>query len=190
MNRNSKTADQLDHSKIAGKLLSAILSFFVLIGLDQISKYYIDKHMNLYDSIALIPNIFEIHYIRNAGAAWGMFQNKQILFYICTVIVLILGVGLYLRCLSMNRYTDLRIVLILILSGAIGNFIDRIRFQYVIDFFYFKLIDFPVFNIADCYVTVGFIILLLLILFKYKEDDLETLFSFCKNHRNSDQNNA
>ena len=182
MNRNSKTADQLDHSKIAGKLLSAILSFFVLIGLDQISKYYIDKHMNLYDSIALIPNIFEIHYIRNAGAAWGMFQNKQILFYLCTVIVLILGVGLYLRCLSMNRYTDLRIVLILILSGAIGNFIDRIRFQYVIDF--------PVFNIADCYVTVGFIILLLLILFKYKEDDLETLFSFCKNHRNSDQNNA
>lgn len=189
MNGNRKTSDQLDHSKIAGKLLSAILSFFVLIGLDQISKYYIDKHMNLYDSITVIPNVFEIHYIRNAGAAWGMFQNKQILFYICTVIVLILGIILYLRCLRMNRYKDLRILLILILSGAVGNFIDRIRFQYVIDFFYFKLIDFPVFNVADCYVTVGFIVLLLLILFKYKEEDFETLFSFRKDYKNSDQSN-
>ena len=68
--------------------------------------------------------------------------------------------------------------MVLILSGAVGNFIDRVRFQYVIDFFYFKLIDFPVFNVADCYVTVGFILLLILILFKYKEDDFENIFSF------------
>ena len=108
----------------------------------------------------------------------GMFQNKQILFYICTVIVLILGIMIYIRCLALNQYKDLRILLVLILSGAVGNFIDRVRFQYVIDFFYFKLIDFPVFNVADCYVTVGFILLLILILFKYKEDDFENIFSF------------
>ena len=107
-----------------------------------------------------------------------MFQNKQILFYICTVIVLILGIMIYIRCLALNQYKDLRILLVLILSGAVGNFIDRVRFQYVIDFFYFKLIDFPVFNVADCYVTVVFILLLILILFKYKEDDFENIFSF------------
>lgn len=180
MTLHTQTPDQLDNPKIAGKLLSAILSFLILIGLDQFTKYMIDTHMNLYDSLPVIPDVFEIHYIRNAGAAWGMFQNKQILFYICTVIVLILGIFLYLRCLNLNRYTDLRILLILILSGAVGNFIDRIRFQYVIDFFYFKLIDFPVFNVADCYVTIGFIILLLLILFKYKEQDFEVLFTFRK----------
>ncbi|MBD8972302.1 MAG: signal peptidase II [Clostridiales bacterium] len=182
MTLKTQTPDQLDHTKIAGKLLSAILSFFILIGLDQITKHYIDTHMNLYDSISVIPNIFDIHYIRNAGAAWGMFQNQQILFYICTAIVLILGIILYLRCLRMNRYRDLRVLLILILSGAVGNFIDRIRYQYVIDFFYFKLIDFPVFNVADCYVTVGFILLLIIVLFKYKEEDFETLFSFRKHN--------
>lgn len=170
--------NQKTNTKIAGKLLSAILSFIMLIGIDQLTKYLIDKKMALYDSIEVFPGIFEIHYIRNAGAAWGMFQNKQILFYICTVIVLILGIMIYIRCLALNQYKDLRILLVLILSGAVGNFIDRVRFQYVIDFFYFKLIDFPVFNVADCYVTVGFILLLILILFKYKEEDFENIFSF------------
>ena len=170
--------NQKTNTKIAGRILSAILSFIILIGIDQITKYFIDKKMALYNSIDVFPGIFEIHYIRNAGAAWGMFQNKQILFYICTVIVLVLGAMIYIRCLTLNQYKDLRILLVLILSGAVGNFIDRIRFQYVIDFFYFKLIDFPVFNVADCYVTVGFIVLLILILFKYKEDDFENIFSF------------
>ncbi len=179
---NTHTNNSTDNSKIAGKILSAILSFLLLIALDQVAKYLIDHNMTLYDSIPVIPDVFEIHYIRNAGAAWGMFQNQQILFSICTIIVLALGFAIYMRCLYMNCYRDLRIILILILSGAIGNFIDRIRFQYVIDFLYFKLIDFPVFNIADCYVTFGFFALLFLIIFKYKEEDFEIIFSFHNKH--------
>ena len=112
--------------------------------------------MALYDSIEVFPGIFEIHYIRNAVAAWGMFQNKQILFYICTVIVLILGIMIYIRCLALNQYKDLRILLVLILSGAVGNFIDRVRFQYVIDFFYFKLIDFNNTPSSDFLVNFSF----------------------------------
>ena len=61
----------------------------------------------------------------------------------------------------------------LLVSGAAGNFIDRVRFGYVRDFIYFKLINFPVFNVADCYVTVSVVLLIILILFVYKEDDFE-----------------
>lgn len=161
---------------IAGKsYLSAIISFLILVFLDQLSKYFIVQNMRLYDSIPVIKDIFEIHYIRNSGAAWGIFKDKQIFFYICFIFVLILGCMFYIRCMKAERFKDIRILLVLILAGGAGNFIDRIRFQYVIDFLYFKLIDFPVFNIADCYVTIGFFILIFLLLFKYKEDDIEFL---------------
>ncbi|MGN0153763.1 MAG: signal peptidase II [Lachnospiraceae bacterium] len=172
MNTNHSTHNT---KLIAGSYLPAIISFVLLVLVDQLSKFYIDHTMNLYDSIPVIQDIFEIHYIRNSGAAWGLFQNRQILFYICTVIVFIIGCVVFVRCKKADRFKDIRILIVLILSGAAGNFIDRLRFQYVIDFFYFKLIDFPVFNVADCYVTIGFILLLLLILFKYKEEDLEYL---------------
>lgn len=164
---------------IAGSVLPAIISFLILVSLDQITKYIIMQNMGLYDSIPVIQNVFEIYYIRNTGAAWGILADKQVLFYICTIIVIILGCMCYVRCSKFDRkYCDIRVVLILILSGAVGNFIDRIRFQYVIDFLYFKLIDFPVFNIADCYVTIGFFLMIILLFFKYKEEDLEDLIKF------------
>lgn len=162
---------------IAGKLLPAILSFFILVGIDQFVKYLITTRMELFESIPVIHNVFEIHYIRNPGAAWGIFANKQGLFILCTIIAFLVGVWFYIRCLQCNAFLDLRITTILILAGALGNCIDRLRLQYVIDFLYFKLIDFPVFNIADCYVTIGFACLLLLCLFKYKEEDFAPLFN-------------
>ncbi|MCM1158956.1 MAG: signal peptidase II [Bacteroidales bacterium] len=162
---------------IAGKILPAILSFLVLVSLDQFTKYLVDHHMALYDSIPLVKDLFELHYIRNYGAAWGLLQNKQLLFYLCTVFVCIAGIFLYIRCSKLQAYQDIQLLIVLILSGAVGNFIDRIRFKYVIDFLYFKLIDFPVFNIADCYVTIGFILMIILLFFKYGEEDLEKLLS-------------
>lgn len=69
------------------------------------------------------------------------------------------------------KYTPVYITCILLASGAIGNFIDRVRFGYVRDFIYFKIINFPVFNLADCYVTVSVIIFIILILFVYKNED-------------------
>lgn len=174
--------DNLLHKKklIAGNVLPAIISFLILVFLDQLTKYLIDHNMDLYDSIPIINNIFEIHYIRNPGAAWGMLADKQILFYICTILVMIIGCLFYIRCAKTGKYRDIQVVLVLILSGAAGNFIDRLHFQYVIDFLYFKLIDFPVFNIADCYVTIGFFLMVILFFFKYKEEDLENLMSLKK----------
>lgn len=174
--------DNLHHNKnlIAGSFLPAIISFLILVCLDQLTKYLIDRNMDLYASIPVIKNIFEIHYIRNSGAAWGMFANKQILFFICTLFVMIIGCLLFIRCARIGKYKDIQILLVLILSGAVGNFIDRLRFQYVIDFLYFKWIDFPVFNLADCYVTIGFFLMILVLLFKYKEEDLEILLKLKK----------
>lgn len=175
MEQSVNTTSSHKRNLIAGRYLPAVISFFILVFIDQFSKYYIDHTMDLYDSIPVIKDVFEIYYIRNSGAAWGLLENKHVMFYICTVFVLIIGSIFYSRCTKTDKYNDLQILSVLIMSGAVGNFIDRLRFQYVIDFLYFKLIDFPVFNIADCYVTIGFLFMLMLILFKYKDEDLEYL---------------
>lgn len=161
---------------IAGRFLPAIISFLILVFFDQLTKYFITHNMALYESIPVIKNIFEIHYIRNPGTAWGLLANKQLLFAVSTMLVFILGSIAYVRLTKFSKYRDIRILIIVILAGGMGNFIDRIRYQYVIDFLYFKLINFPVFNVADCYVTIGFGLLLLLVFFKYKDDDFEELF--------------
>lgn len=176
MERSNNKNSLHKNNRIAGNYILAILSFLILVLIDQFSKYFVDHNMNLYDSIPVIHDVFEIHYIRNPGAAWGIFANKQIWFFICTILVFIVGCIGYVRIVRLNRFKDIQVMLILILSGATGNFIDRLRFQYVIDFLYFKLIDFPVFNIADCYVTIGCFSLFLLFLLRYKEEDIEQIF--------------
>lgn len=172
---NNTDNNSISKRKIAGSYLLAILSFVILVLIDQISKFYITSTMKLHDAIPVIEDVFEIHYIQNRGAAWGLFENQQLLFIICTLIACIFGIIFYIKCVNSNALKALQVCIVLILSGAVGNFIDRVSYQYVIDFLYFKLIDFPVFNIADCYVTVGFFITIILILFVYKEDDLEVL---------------
>lgn len=175
MNNTDNNTNLISNRKIAGSYLLAILSFVVLVLIDQFSKYYITTSMELHDSIPVIDGILEIHYIQNRGAAWGLFENQQLLFGCCAVIACIFGVIFFVKCNRANTMKALQICIIAIMAGAIGNFIDRVRFQYVIDFIYFKLIDFPVFNIADCYVTVAFFITIILILFVYKEEQLEVL---------------
>ncbi|MBR1599048.1 MAG: signal peptidase II [Lachnospiraceae bacterium] len=172
---NNNNNNKINSNKIAGKLIPAIISVILLVSFDQITKYLVDSNMFLYDYISIIPNVLDIHYIINNGAAWGLLENKQILFYIITCIVLILSVSVYIKLASKDQFKDLRILILLIISGAIGNFIDRIRFKYVIDFIYFKIINFPVFNIADCYVTIGVFIMLFLFIFKYKEEDFDSI---------------
>lgn len=175
-----------ENKQIAGNYLPAIICFVILVGIDQGTKYLVTQNMELFSSIPVIREVFEIHYIQNPGAAWGILAHSQILFYIVTVIAFIVGVWFYIRCARFKEFLNFRILMVLILAGAMGNFIDRIRFQYVIDFLYFKLIDFPVFNIADCYVTIGFFCLAFLLLFKYTEEDLEELFPKAKKTKSSD----
>lgn len=173
--KSKYTTKNENHNLIAGKLFPAIISFVLLVFLDQFTKYIIINNMTLYDSIPVINNIFEIHYIQNSGAAWGILANHQLLFIICTILVILFGIYIYFRCINFEQLRAFRYLLVLILAGAVGNLVDRIRFRYVIDFLYFKLINFPVFNVADCYVTIGFFLMIILVFFKYSDEDFEMI---------------
>lgn len=144
--------------------------FILLIAFDRLTKQLAVKYLMKQEK-EIIPNIFSLHYLENRGAAWGLFQNALWLFIIITIVVLVALLYFYSHLPFEKRYHLLRISIIILSAGAIGNFIDRIVWRYVVDFLYFKLIDFPVFNVADCYVCIAAVLILYCLLFKYKDED-------------------
>jgi signal peptidase II len=112
----------------------------------------------------LIPKVFHFTYVENRGAAFGILQNQRWFFISITMIVMLVIV--YYMYTHSNGSLLLTIALSMILGGAIGNFIDRVRLGYVVDMFHFTLIDYPVFNVADSFVVIGTILLAYYILFK------------------------
>lgn len=148
-----------------------ILGLIILVALDQITKWLVVVKLKPIHDIPIIEGIFHLTYVENRGAAFGIFQGKHLFFIVITLIV-ITGVTVYYYKLPKEKkYYWMRFSLILLVSGAIGNLIDRIRLNYVIDFLYFKLIDFPVFNIADICVVIGVSILSIFILLVPDEKD-------------------
>ena len=160
--------------------ISAILLVLVGVWFDQFTKTLAVDHLKGQDPFILIKNVFQFEYLENHGAAFGILQNKQIFFFIIVLIISVFIIWFYLHVPMTKKLLPLRICAVFIFSGAIGNFIDRLKLGYVVDFFYFKLIDFPVFNVADIYVTVGTFILAFLLLFYYKEEDLDRIISQLK----------
>lgn len=165
-----------------------ILAIALLTAIDQLTKYIIAGNFVLYETKKLIPGIISLTYIRNAGVAWGMFQGGRIIFLVLTVVVLFLCFYLYSNISGKSEHRLLRMTLVVLVSGALGNMLDRIRLGYVIDFFDVDFIDFPVFNIADIYVVISMICLFALIIFKYDNEDIEELLNFKKNksHTNAE----
>ena len=160
--------------------LTAALCCVAAVLLDQVTKHLAVVHLKLQREIVLIPGVFELRYLENRGAAFGLFQNRQ-MFFVCAAVVIFLLIGFfYGRIPGGLKFLPMRICAVLICAGAVGNLIDRIRYQYVVDFFYFSLIDFPIFNVADCYAVIACILFAYLILFFYKEEELEW-FAFFKN---------
>lgn len=154
------------------RILSLII---ILIAIDQITKILAFSNLRGSLGISLIPGVFELQYLENRGAAFGILQDHQILFLVITIIAAIILTYIYGKLPEDKKYIPLRISYVLLMAGAFGNMIDRMIRGYVVDFFYFKWIDFPIFNVADIYVTVTMILLIILILFYYKEEDLEFL---------------
>ncbi|MDD3403248.1 MAG: signal peptidase II [Hespellia sp.] len=152
--------------------ISPILIIIALVVLDQFTKALAVIHLKGQESIVLIKGIFQLHYLENKGAAFGMMQNRQILFTIGAVLIICVIAYFWRRIPFVRKYIPFRICSVLIVSGAIGNMIDRLIQNYVVDFFYFSLIDFPIFNVADIYVTVACFLFAYLMIFHYKEDDL------------------
>lgn len=145
----------------------------ILIFIDQLTKSIVTNRLSNGNKIIVIPEVFEIFYLENRGAAFGILQGQRVLFFVITIIVLLLLVVFLFRLPYQKKYIPLYIVLLLIFSGAIGNFIDRITKGYVVDFLYFKPINFPLFNLADSYITIACFLLLYLIVFHYKEEELK-----------------
>ncbi|MBW3495316.1 lipoprotein signal peptidase LspA [Bacillus sp. FDAARGOS_1420] len=137
-----------------------VIALFV-IAIDQISKWLIVKNMELGTSIPIIDNVLYITSHRNRGAAWGILENKMWFFYIITVIF----VGFIVFYMKKYAKTDklLGISLGLILGGAIGNFIDRVFRQEVVDFIHVYIFsyNYPVFNIADSALCIGVVLIII-----------------------------
>ena len=156
------------------------LIIIVLVAADQLSKMWaVERLANHVSNIAgsqdilIWPNVFHLHYIPNYGAAWGMLEGKKIFLILVTGIIVI-GMIYYFNKLPHTKWGSLaRMALVMIISGAIGNLIDRIWLGYVRDFLYFKLINFPIFNVADILVVVGVGLLMIVFLFG-KLDEVKT----------------
>ena len=163
----------------AGKkwVLFVLLSFLLIL-IDQITKVIAAKKLAVGPCV-VVPGVFEFAYLENHGAAFGILQNQQWFFFIITAVFLIFVIWFYRRIPDGRHYRFMRITCILLTSGAVGNLIDRAAFHYVRDFFYFILINFPIFNVADIYVTFSAIFLVVMILFVYKDDD----FSFLRDRK-------
>ena len=166
--------------------LKALAAAFGLVLFDQITKLMVVENLKDQSPFVLLDGIFELRYLENRGAAFGIFQGWQFFFIISAVFITAIVVWLFWKIPLEPRFLPLRICAVLIFSGAWGNCIDRISLGYVVDFFYFVLIDFPIFNIADIYVTVAAFALVLLLFFYYKEEDFERIFHHRKPGRGTD----
>lgn len=144
-------------------LLYLILSILFVIA-DQVVKMWIVNNFSLHEGMEFIKGIVSILYVRNTGAAWGMFEGKMFFFYLITAVAV--GTLLYLMFKEKGKSKLLLTAYSLILAGAVGNFIDRIRLGYVVDMFKFEFIDFPIFNVADICLTIGVIFLFYYVIFK------------------------
>lgn len=154
-----------------------LLAVFLSVALDQYSKSLAVQHLKEQDPIVLIDGVFQLHYLENRGAAFGILQNQKWFFVISGILILAAVAYCFHRFVQLGRYVPLRICGIALAAGAIGNMIDRVSLGYVVDFFYFNLIDFPIFNVADIYVTLTAFALILLLLFYYKEADIEEMWA-------------
>ena len=145
-----------------------LLTIVVLVTADQFSKFLIVKNFVENEKIVLIKDFFNITYIKNYGAGFSILQNQTIFLVVVTIAAI--GFVTYLLIKSKNNEAFNRICYLLIIGGAIGNLIDRLTLGYVIDFldFYIFGYNFPVFNIADSFLTIGCILLIISILLESK----------------------
>lgn len=171
--RSLESSDSMSKSK---KILFSLALIVFLVILDQLAKGWALRVLKPHGPIPLIPGILELSYVENRGAAFGILQNKQWFFLAITLLILALMLWIYPRIPDQGRFLPLRLTVIFIIAGALGNLIDRVSRGYVVDFIYFKLIDFPVFNVADIYVTCSAFTLAFLLLFFYKEEDIDAIF--------------
>lgn len=145
------------------------LAAVMLILLDQLSKQWIVNHISLNAIRKCVPGIFSLTYLRNYGAAFSILQNQQWFFTVITLAVV--GAACYYFIKNINGNFWFLFGLLLIISGGIGNFIDRLRLGYVVDMVHLDFMNFAIFNVADSYLTVG-VMILFIALWKEEENGI------------------
>lgn len=175
------------------------LLVILLIAIDQFTKWLAYTHLYRKPDVSVIDGVFQLKYLENDSAAFSLdpvsilqrifhfsyfdshpeafLMAKMIFFAVLTIVVLVLLAIVYQRIPLNRRFLPLNIIAVGIFAGAAGNLIDRVIHHYVIDFFYFSLINFPIFNVADIYVTLSAIALIIVVLFYYKEEDFSLIFT-------------
>ena len=165
-----------------------LLVVVILIGFDLITKQLAVKYLSD-GNISVINGVFSFTLLEggNSGAAFGLFQGGFPIFMVITVAVIVFVIFVLKKMLIERRYFPVHFALVLLLSGALGNLADRILtmikygHSYVIDFLYFELINFPIFNVADCYVTIAAFVMLIFGFFYYKDEDFDKMLGKVKN---------
>lgn len=146
-----------------------LLALVVLI-VDQVTKYLVVQNIELYQVKVFLPGVLSWMYIQNTGAAWSILEGQMWFFYVITTVVII-GV-LYIMQKYAKESRLFSMGLALILAGALGNFIDRIRLGYVVDMVRIELIDFPIFNVADMSLSIGVALIIVYVLLDEKNKKL------------------
>ena len=148
--------------------------------IDRVTKQIAVIKLKDQPAFNIIDGVLEFNYLENRGAAFGMLQNQKVFFVFVALVFLSVILYVLFKTPDQRKYFKLHVLLTLIAAGAIGNMIDRLKFDYVVDFIYFVLINFPVFNVADIYVTLATAILIINVLFVYQDNDFNFL-SFKQN---------
>lgn len=133
---------------------------------DQGSKWLAQTRLSQVETIPLIKDVFHLTYTRNTGAAFSILKNQQMLLIVITSIAMMALLLWLARLIPQAGNAGLKTALVFILAGGVGNLIDRIRLNYVVDMFDFTLINFPIFNVADCLINIGAIFLAWLVIFR------------------------
>lgn len=152
--------------------MKSILIVALLVLLDQGTKLLTILKLKGNPPLTVLKGIFELTYVENTGVAFGIFANKQYgptLLSVFTGIIFLLILYFWYKLPLTKKYDTIRFVLLFLIAGALGNLIDRVRLGYVVDMLHFYWFEFPVFNLADIYVVTGSLVLIGLVMTKYKD---------------------
>lgn len=162
----------MEKSSIGKRIFLPVLFVPVLVLLDQLTKKWAVSSLQGHDDIMIIRGVLQLRYIENRGAAFGILKDSRLFFIILTIIFTVVITAIYV---SYYKRQHANMVLVLLYSfltaGAIGNFIDRLFHGFVVDFIYFSLIDFPVFNVADIYITCSCVFIIIYVFFTERKHD-------------------
>ncbi len=169
------------NNKMIGRASIAGFLAVWLIFMDQITKYLAIHQLKGQGEVSVLGDVLVFRYLENTGAAFSLFNNSSVFMMVISVATfLVLGffVYAYIKLLKLDKFKMERIAIIFLFGGAAGNLIDRIMYKFVVDFIYVKIIDFPTFNVADCYITCAVIFIIIRVIYcmiKKKESFIDVV---------------